>query len=73
MRSAAAGKFPIVGQNVDSPFLRGAKDISSRKGETRFKEGIKYTNHDPLSMYLNLRSGFYSIHNVNSCFGSPPK
>jgi E3 ubiquitin-protein ligase HOS1 len=57
MRSTAGGKFPTVGQNVDSPFLRGAKDISSRKGETGFKEGIKYADHDPLPMYLNLSSG----------------
>ncbi|AQK63090.1 E3 ubiquitin-protein ligase HOS1 [Zea mays] len=57
MRSTVGGKFPTVGQNVDSPFLRGAKGISSRKGETGFKEGIKYADHDPLPMYLNLSSG----------------
>nr|CDI66559.1 Conserved hypothetical protein 10 [Saccharum hybrid cultivar R570] len=57
MRSTAGGMFPTVGQNVESPFLRGAKDISSRKGESGFKKGIKYADHDPLPMYLNLSSG----------------
>jgi E3 ubiquitin-protein ligase HOS1 len=57
MRSTAGGMFPTVGQNVESPFLRGAIDISSRKGESGFKKGTKYADHDPLPMYLNLSSG----------------
>lgn len=57
MRSTAVGMFPTVGQNVESPFLRGAKDISSRKEETGFKKGFKYAHHDPLPTYLNLSSG----------------
>ncbi|ONM08937.1 low phytic acid3 [Zea mays] len=57
MRSSAGDMFPTVGQRVESPFLRGAKDISSRKGEEGFKKGIKYGDHDPVPMYLNLSSG----------------
>ncbi|PVH31258.1 hypothetical protein PAHAL_9G096600 [Panicum hallii] len=56
MRSTAGGIFPSVGQNGESPFLRGAKDISSRKGEAGFKKGIKPAD-DSLPMYLNLSSG----------------
>ncbi|KAG2553265.1 hypothetical protein PVAP13_9KG518000 [Panicum virgatum] len=52
----AGGIFPSVGQNGESPFLRGAKDISSRKGEAGFKKGIQPAD-DSLPMYLNLNSG----------------
>ncbi|RCV41004.1 hypothetical protein SETIT_9G100700v2 [Setaria italica] len=54
MRSAG-GIFPSVGQNGESPFFRGAKDISSRKGEAGFRKGIKPVD-DALSMFLNLSS-----------------
>ncbi|KAG2535361.1 hypothetical protein PVAP13_9NG111000 [Panicum virgatum] len=55
MRSTAGGIFPSVGQNGESPFLRRAKDISSRKGEAGLKKGIKSAD-DSLPMYLNLSS-----------------
>ena len=49
----AGGIFPSVGQNGESPFLRSAKDISSRKGEAGFKKGIQPAD-DSLPMYLGL-------------------
>ncbi|CAL4927208.1 unnamed protein product [Urochloa decumbens] len=56
MRSTAGGIFPSVGQNVESPFFRGAKDTSSRKGEAGFKKGIKPVD-DALPTFFNLSSG----------------
>ncbi|KAJ1293699.1 hypothetical protein BS78_01G088500 [Paspalum vaginatum] len=57
MRSSTGGVFPSVGQNGESPFLRGTKDFSSRKGESGFRKGIKPADRDSLPMYLNLSSG----------------
>ncbi|KAL6843576.1 hypothetical protein ACP4OV_026638 [Aristida adscensionis] len=56
MRSAAGGIFPSVGQNGESSFLRGAKEISSTRGESGFRKGIKPADHDPLPMYFNFSS-----------------
>ncbi|CAN6303629.1 unnamed protein product [Urochloa humidicola] len=56
MRSSAGGIFPSVGQNVESPFFRGAKDISSRKLEADFQKGIKPVD-DALPMFFNWSSG----------------
>lgn len=55
MRSTVGGVFPSADQNGERPFLRGANDISSRKGEAGSKNGIKPV--DTLPMFLNLSSG----------------
>jgi E3 ubiquitin-protein ligase HOS1 len=55
-RSTAGGIFPSVGQNGESPFLRGTREINSAKRDSGFKKGIK-PDHNPLPMYFNLSSG----------------
>jgi E3 ubiquitin-protein ligase HOS1 len=55
-RLTAGGIFSSVGQNGESPFLRGTKEVSSAKGESGFRKGIK-PDHNPLPMYFNLSSG----------------
>ncbi|KAK3149415.1 hypothetical protein QOZ80_3AG0217130 [Eleusine coracana subsp. coracana] len=55
-RSTAGGIFPSLGQNGESPFLRGIKETSSAVGESGFKKGIK-SDHNSLPMYFNLSSG----------------
>ncbi|XP_062214663.1 E3 ubiquitin-protein ligase HOS1-like [Phragmites australis] len=56
MRSTAGGIFPSVGQNGESPFLRGAKELSSIKGESGFRNGTKPADHDSRP-YFSFSSG----------------
>ncbi|XP_010230313.1 E3 ubiquitin-protein ligase HOS1 isoform X2 [Brachypodium distachyon] len=57
MRSTAGGIFPSLGQNGESPYLKGTKEFSFMNGESGFKKGTKPAGHDSLPMYFNLGSG----------------